>query len=153
MAWFSGTPRHVRRRVIILDTNVVSAIMLAQPDPVVLNWLNRQPSESIWLTSVTMFEIRFGLLKMPAGRKVRQRAEAFERIYEDDINGRILSFDPTAALFAAEFAAKRRVAGRPVEFRDVEIAGIAAARSATLATRNVRDFEGFSIDIVNPWTV
>jgi predicted nucleic acid-binding protein len=116
-----------------------------------LNWLNQQQRESVWLTSVTLFEIRFGLLKMPSGRKAHQRAEAFERIHEDDLNGRVLSFDAMAALCASEFAAKRRSAGRPVEFRDVEVAGIAAARSASLATRNTRDFEGFSIDIINPW--
>jgi toxin FitB len=137
--------------MIILDTNVVSAMMLAEPDRAVARWLDRQPRDLVWLTSVTVLEVRFGILSMPQGRKSRQREEAFARIHEDDLRGQVFPFDTAAALQAAQFAAMRRSMGRPVEFRDIEIAGIAAARNATLATRNVADFDGFSIDLVNPW--
>ncbi|MGD0864454.1 MAG: type II toxin-antitoxin system VapC family toxin [Rhizomicrobium sp.] len=137
--------------MIVLDTNVASAIMRPMPDESVVAWLNREPLDSLWLTSTTVFEIRFGLEILPSGRKRQQLESSFARLLTEGIQGRILPFDLAAAEAAAQFAARRRARGRPVEFRDVEIAGIVAARGATLATRNIRDFEDLKIDIVNPW--
>jgi toxin FitB len=137
--------------MIVLDTNVVSAIMQPAPDKAVVEWLNHQQLDSLWLTSITVLEVRFGLEILARGRKRRQIEDAFARHLNEDMQGRVFPFDHAAAEIAAEFAARRRIAGRPVEFRDVEIAGIVVARRATLATRNVRDFDDFAIDIVNPW--
>ncbi|HEY6577867.1 MAG TPA: type II toxin-antitoxin system VapC family toxin [Rhizomicrobium sp.] len=137
--------------MIVLDTNVVSGIMQPLPDGILLEWLDRRPVDLLWLTSVTIMEVRFGIELMAHGRRRRQLTEAFVRLQEKTLQGRILPFDRESAERSAEFSAKRRLAGRPVEFRDVETAGIAAARGATLATRNIRDFDGMGIDIVNPW--
>jgi len=137
--------------MIILDTNVVSALMRRVAEGVVVKWFDSQPADTLWLTALTILEIEMGLNLMASGKKRRQLSEAFAQIHREDLKGRILSFDEPAALCAAKFASLRRSAGRPVGLADVQIAGITGARSATLATRNVKDFEGLSIDIVNPW--
>jgi len=137
--------------VIVLDTNVLSALMRSEPDPVAVAWLDDQPPESIWTTAITVFEIRFGLEILENGRRRRSLEDAFAKALEEDLEGRILSFDQTAAEAAAAIAAERRRAGGPVEIRDVEIAGIAVARKATLATRNTRHFEGAGISLIDPW--
>jgi predicted nucleic acid-binding protein len=137
--------------MIVLDTDVVSALMRREPDRAVVSWLDGQPAESVWTTAVTVFEIRFGLELLAAGRRRKQLEVAFTRALEDDFEGRILPFDQEAAREAAVRAAERRTAGKPVDFRDVEIAGIIAARRATLATRNVRHFADLAIDLEDPW--
>lgn len=138
--------------MILLDTNVLSALMRREADPVVVAWLDDQPPESIWTTAITVFEIRFGLEILGNGRRRRSLEDAFDRALEEDFDGRIVSFDQAAAEAAAAIAAEQRRAGRPVEIRDVEIAGIAAARKATLATRNTRHFEGTGISLIDPWS-
>jgi predicted nucleic acid-binding protein len=114
-------------------------------------WLDRQPSESIWTTAITVFEVRFGLGQLVPGRRRRRLETAFTRSLVEDFQGRVLPFDEDAAEEAAGRAAERRAAGRPGDFRDIEIAGIVAVRRATLATRNARHFEGLGIKLVNPW--
>jgi len=137
--------------VILLDTNVISALMQSSPDPAIVVWLDRQPPESVWTTAVTVFEVRFGLEFLATGRRCRQLEEAFVGALAEDFEGRVLPFDHSAAQAAAPMAAARRRAGRTLEIRDLQIAGIAAARKATLATRNVRHFEGFGLAVVDPW--
>lgn len=138
--------------MILLDTNVLSALMRREADPVVVAWLDNQPPESIWTTAITVFEIRFGLEILTNGRRRRSLEDAFAKALEEDLDGRVLSFDQTAAEAAAAIAAEQRRAGRPIEIRDVEIAGIAAARKAALATRNTRHFEGTGISLIDPWS-
>lgn len=137
--------------MIILDTNVVSALMRREPDPGVVVWLDGLPPESVWTTSITVFEVRFGLALMADGQRRRRLEDAFERSLEEDFENRVLPFDPAAAQVAGRLAAERRLAGRPVEIRDIQIAGIAAARKATLATRNTRHFQECGLVLVNPW--
>lgn len=138
--------------MILLDTNVVSALMRRDHDPIVVAWLDRQPAESIWTTSITVFEVRLGLEFLATGRRRRLLEEAFVKALEEDFEGRVLPFDQAAAQAAGRLAAEGRRAGRTVEIRDVQIAGIAAARKATLATGNRRHFEGFGLSLVNPWS-
>ncbi len=135
--------------MILLDTNVISALMQSSPDPAIVGWLDRQPPESVWTTAVTVFEVRFGLELLATGR--RQLEEAFARALAEDFEGRVLPFDQAAAQAAGAMAAARRRASRTIEIRDLQVAGIAAARRATLATRNVRHFEGFGLAVVDPW--
>ena len=137
--------------MIILDTNVLSAVMSAMPDPKVVAWLDRQPAESIWITTITVFEARLGLALLPTSKRRRALELSFALLLHDDLENRVLDFDSEAAVAAAMLAAKRQKAGRPVDVRDTEIAGIAIARRATLATRNVRHFEDIDIPVVNPW--
>lgn len=138
--------------MILLDTNVLSAVMRREPDPAVVAWLDGLPAESVWTTAITVFEVRLGLEVLAAGRRRRDLEEAFTKALEEDFEGRVVPFDQAAAHAAGRIAAERRRAGRPVEVRDVQIAGIATARKATLATRNLRHFEGLGLALVDPWS-
>jgi len=137
--------------MIVLDTNVLSALMRQKPEAPVVAWLDRQPAESVWITSVTLFEARFGLALLPKGRRRQALEAAFERLLKDDLEDRVLDFDGAAAGEAATIAAERQKRGRPVDLRDMQIAGIAVARRATLATRNVRHFRDLNVPVVDPW--
>ena len=137
--------------MIILDTNVLSALMRQTPDEPVVAWLDRQPAESVWITSVTLFEARLGLALLPKGRRRRVLESAFAGLLKDDLEDRVLDFDSAAATEAALLAAGRQKSGRPVDMRDTRIAGIALARRATLATRNVRHFQDLRVPAINPW--
>ncbi len=125
-------------------------MMRREPDATVLEWLDHQPSESIWTTSITVFEIRFGLDILASGRRRRMLEEAFDAMLTEDFEGRILAFDEAAAQEAGRIAAERRTIGKPIEIRDVQIAGIAIARKAVIATRNIRHFSGLGIELVDP---
>lgn len=137
--------------MILLDTNVVSALMLRDPDPLVVSWLDRQPAESIWTTSITVFEVRTGLELLKPGRRRQQLEQAFGELLTKELQGRVQSFDQPAAVAAGTIAATRQRGGRAVEIRDVQIAGIVMARKATLATRNLRHFEGLGVGLLDPW--
>jgi toxin FitB len=137
--------------MIILDTNVLSALMLRQSPLDVAAWIDQQPRTSVWTTTVTIFEIRYGLALMPSGRRRSERELMFKRALEEKLEGRILPFDEVAAEEAAILSAARQRSGRSVELRDTMIAGIALAQRATLATRNVRHFDDLTVPVVDPW--
>lgn len=137
--------------MIILDTNVLSALMRKAPEAAVVGWLDRQPAESVWITSITMFEARLGLALLPSGRRRQVLDAAFARLMAEDLQNRVLDFDSAAATEAASLAAERQKAGRPVDMRDTQIAGIALARRATVATRNARHFADLKVPVVDPW--
>ena len=137
--------------MIILDTNVLSALMRTEPEDQVVRWLDRQPAESVWTTSITVFEARFGIALLPQGRRRRTLEQSFARLLQEDLENRILDFDSSAAGEAATLAAARQKAGRAIDFRDTQIAGIALSRHASIATRNVRHFQGLKISVVDPW--
>jgi len=137
--------------MIILDTNVVSEIMLPKPDERVTRWLDQQPRTSIWTTSVTVFEIRFGLETMPDGKRRAALMASFERWLGEVVQQRVAGYDEAAARRAAELAADRQRRGRPGELRDTMIAGIVLASHAKFATRNVKHFVDIAPSVVNPW--
>ena len=125
--------------------------MRKAPEGAVIAWLDRQPAESIWITSVTLFEARLGLALLPDGKRRKALESAFARLLEDDLENRVLEFDTSAAIEAAELAAQRQSVGRAVNIRDTQIAGIALARHAILATRNARHFADLKINVIDPW--
>lgn len=137
--------------MIILDTNVLSALMRAELDVLIVAWLNDQPLRSIWTTSVNVYEIRYGLSLLPVGKRRNLLKSTFEALLDDELEGRVLPLDYRSARVAAEIAAMLRHQGRTIEKSDSQIAGIANACNATLATRNVKHFEHAGIDLVNPW--
>jgi len=138
--------------MIILDTDVLSALMRVQPDRAVMRWLDQQPDSSIWTSSITVMEIRYGLQIMPAGKRREKMTEELAAVLREEIGERYAVFDVAAAQQAAELMASRRTRGRPVDFRDTMIAGIALATRATLATGNTAHFADLSVPVVNPWT-
>jgi len=137
--------------VIILDTNVLSALMRDEPDPAVVTWLDAQPTESVWTTAITMFEVRTGLELLDPSRRRQRLESAFAQLLAQDLDGRVLAFDSAAADASGIVVAKSQRAGRSIEIRDAQIAGIALARKATLATRNVRHFKDLGVRLVDPW--
>jgi len=134
----------------LLDTNVLSALMRQTPDSQVIAWLDGQPRTSVWTTSVTILEVRFGLQIMPAGKRKSLLMQAFETLL-DKIGRRVAPFDAPAAQQAGDLMAIRQKKGRPGDLRDTMIAGIALAHHAVLATRNTAHFEDVSVSLVNPW--
>jgi predicted nucleic acid-binding protein len=136
--------------MIILDTNVISSLMRELADKAVLRWLDQQPRTSVWITAVTMLEIRFGLEVMADGRRKLAREEAFTRLIEEKLERRIASFDAAAAQETAVLMSSRQRRGEPRDLRDSMIAGIALARRAALATHNVKHFDDAGIEVVNP---
>jgi toxin FitB len=137
--------------MIILDTNVVSAVMRVQPDDVVLKWLDRQARDSVWTTSVSVLEIRFGLEILAKGRRRSDLQKAFDRVIGEFLGRRVAPFDAAAAEEAAILMGARQRRGEPRGVADSMIAGIALVRRATLATRNVKHFDDAGLSIVNPW--
>jgi predicted nucleic acid-binding protein len=137
--------------MIVVDTNVLSALMRQVPEAAVVEWLDRQPSESVWITSITLFEARFGLALLPKGRRRRTLEASFDQLMVEDLEGRVLDFDQPAAEAAALLAARRQLNGLSIDVRDTQIAGIVVARRAKLATRNVRHFSDLSVEVINPW--
>jgi toxin FitB len=137
--------------MIVLDTNVISEIMLPAPEPRVLQWIDGQPPQSIWITTINLYEIRFGLQSMPAGKKQSALLALLERWLVGVVRQRIASFDQAAAQQAANLAAALKLKGQPRDPRDTMIAGIVVASRATLATRNVKHFDDIAKSVVNPW--
>jgi predicted nucleic acid-binding protein len=137
--------------MIILDTNVLSALMHHVPDKNVVAWLDEQPRSSIWITSVTMLEVRFGLQIMAAGKRRSALTQTFEGLL-DKLDHRVVPFDAAAAQETGDVMALRHKKGRPGDLRDSMIAGIVLAQHAALATRNTVHFEDLPIRLVNPWT-
>ena len=139
--------------MIILDTNVLSALMQHAPDRQVISWLDQQPRTSVWTTSVTVLEVRFGLQVMPLGKRRAHLVLAFETLLSDKVEGRIAPFDAVAASLAADLMASRHKRGRPGDLRDTMIAGIVLAHKASLATRNTPHFEDLLVPVINPWAI
>jgi predicted nucleic acid-binding protein len=136
--------------MIILDTNVLSSMMRERPDETVISWLDRQPRTSVWITSVTVLEVLFGLQILATGRRRALLMQAFQQLLER-ISSRVAPFDVVAAEHSADLMASRQKKGRPVDLRDTMIAGIALAHNATIATRNTSHFADAGLMLINPW--
>jgi hypothetical protein len=137
--------------VIILDTNVVSELMKADPFPAVFTWVSRHPPADLFTSTMTMAEVLYGIERLPHGKRRDQLLREAESIFVEDFAGRILPFDESSARMFALVAAERRGLGRPINEPDAQIAAIARANHAMLATRNTNDFEGCRVRLVNPW--
>ena len=137
--------------MIILDTNVVSEFMTSPPPAEVLEWLNAQDPVSLFLTSISVAEICFGLHAMPQGRRRRLLEDRFERFIATAFSSRLLHFDEAAARVFGEIKAYRRNIGRPLSDFDGQIAAIARVHRFSIATRNLADFEDCLVDLIDPF--
>jgi toxin FitB len=136
--------------VIILDTNIVSETLRPTPSTRVLEWMRSEPAPALFTTAITESELLYGVALLPEGR--RQSLESvIDLIFAEDLAGRVLPFDSAAAREFADIAASRRRAGRPISEADARIAAIARSRGAALATRNVEDFAGCRLELIDPW--
>ncbi len=139
--------------MIVLDTNVVSELLRPAPTQLVEAWLAAQDGATVYFTAVGEAELRHGVAILPAGRRRAALAKAIEDMLDEDFHDRILSFDRAAAQAYAAIAAERRAAGRPISQFDCQIAAIARAHEAAVATRNTGDYEGCGIDVIDPWRI
>lgn len=138
--------------MILLDTNVVSELMRQAPEPKVLKWLDEQPAADVWLSAVTVGEIRLGIALLPDGKRKERLAGLAEAMVQEDFSDRCLAYDMLAATEYATIVATRTRLGRPISVEDAQIAAIARSAGLTLATRNTRDFAGIDdLALVNPW--
>ena len=137
--------------MIVLDTNVVSEMMRAEPDGRVAVWLAEQPALSIFTTSITEAEVMNGLLLLPSGRRRNALEAAARKVFAEEFSGRVLSFGREAASAYAVIRSERQRAGRPIAALDAQIASIARVVGARLATRNVQDFAACGVQVHNPW--
>ena len=135
----------------LLDTNVLSELLRAQPEPAVLAWFSAQQPDSLFVSAVTQAEMLLGARLLPAGKRRQQLQQALDGMFREDFAGRVLPFDAAAASGYAQVVHARRNAGRPISQFDAQIAAIALCRGAGLATRNVADFEGCGLAVDNPW--
>jgi hypothetical protein len=137
--------------MFLLDTNVLSALMLVQLPAALVTWRAETPSRLLYTAAVCQAEILAGIAVLPAGRRRSDLLGAAREVFENGFAGKIWPFDPAAAEAYAEIFAARRRAGRPTKPTDLMIAAIALAHDASIITRNVRDFDGCGVAIVNPW--
>ncbi|NQD92365.1 type II toxin-antitoxin system VapC family toxin [Pseudomonas sp. CrR25] len=137
--------------MILLDTNVLSELMRAKPDPQVLAWVDAQPASELVICSITVAEILYGIARMPDGKRKQTLLDLASAMFDEDFAGNILPFDAAAAVHYAEVAAESEARGRVVDMADSQIAAIARLHEAQVATRNVRHFEALGVELVNPW--
>jgi predicted nucleic acid-binding protein len=137
--------------MIVIDTNVVSELMRMTPEPAVMTWFSGQDSAELYLTAVSEAELRAGAAILPAGRRRDRLTAEVDAVVREDFAGRVLPFDSAAAKAYAAIAASRRSMGRPILEADCQIAAIARASDAAVATRNGADFEHCGIALIDPW--
>ena len=135
--------------MIICDTNILSG--LVKGDPIVEQWLNQYDRQKVWLNSITIMEIYYGIYLLPEGRKKRELRKIVDITIKKDFPERIMEFKADAALKTAELMASLKKTGYNGDIRDLQIAGIALATGAHLATRNIKDFQQTGIPLINPW--
>ena len=137
--------------MIVLDTNVVSEPFKPKPDPAVIEWLDAQEPQTLYITAVTIAELLAGVHKMPVGRRRSELSFAIENQISHIFDRRILHFDKQAAETFGPMNASAAAAGNPIAFADCAIAAMTLANGFALATRNTRDFKGTGVKIINPW--
>jgi len=137
--------------VIVLDTNVLSELMRPVPTERVVRWVAAQPATSLYTTTIAQAEILHGILLLPRGRRRTTLQAAAESMFNEDFDGRVLPFGSQSAVIYASIAVERRRAGRPISRFDAQIAAISRSAGAAIATRNVSDYEGCGVKVINPW--
>ncbi len=137
--------------MIVLDTNVVSELLRPIPARRVEDWLAVQDGATVYFTAVGEAELRHGVAMLPDSRRRAALSEVVEGLLREDFRNRVLSFECAAACAYADIVADRHVAGRPISQFDCQIAAIARANHAAVATRNVGDFAGCGIQVIDPW--
>jgi toxin FitB len=137
--------------VILLDTNVVSEPLRPEPDIRVVQWIDAQPLETLFLSAITVAELRFGVALLPAGKRRTGLQQNLERRVLPLFAGRVLSFDLACTPAYAELMSRVRAAGLAIATADGYIAAIAKTNVFTVATRDTGPFEAAGIAVINPW--
>jgi len=137
--------------MIVLDTNTLSEALKPSPSKIVLRWLTAQEASAVFITTITQAKVFYGIEVLSAGKRRTRLSAVIEKLFSEDFQGRILSFDEDSARVFAKIVTGREAAGRPISQFDAMIAAIARSRGAAVATRNTNDFEHCGIRVINPW--
>lgn len=137
--------------MIVIDTNVVSEMMKASPSLSVIRWLNRQDAAKLFITTVTIAEVTYGLESMPDGRRRAKLERGFERLISGGFRGRVLALDEASAREYGVLMGRRKRLGHPMSVLDGLIAAVTRTHGMALATRNTRDFDDCSLDLIDPF--
>ena len=138
--------------MIILDTNVLSELMLRRPHQNVMRWADSQRRNDLVTTAITEMELHSGVQLIKPSKRRIEIAAMIDWAFNELLGGRVLAFDRKAALASAGWYAKRRAMGRSIDTKDAQIAGIALARRIPIATRNVAHFDGLDVKVFDPWS-
>ena len=138
--------------MILLDTNVISEPWKPVPDEAVIAWLDAQAVETLFISAITIAELRFGIAAMPSGRRQTIPRDRLEGEVLPHFSGRILSFDLTTSQFYSELMARARASGKAIGTADGYIAATAAANGLTISTRDTSPFEAAGVKVINPWS-
>lgn len=137
--------------MILLDTNVISEPLKPEGDPAVLDWLDQQDIETLYLTAISVAELRFGIAALPLGKRKHHLEDDFEQRILSHFDGRVLPFDLSSTAAYARIRAKARVEGKAIGGADGFIAAIALQHGLTVATRDVSPFKAAGVPVINPW--
>ncbi len=137
--------------MIVLDTNVVSEPLKSKPNPVVLNWLDRQTAETLYLTTTSLAELLLGIELLPHGKRKQGLDQALTELVSQLFGLRILDFDRAAAQTYGPLISRTRSAGKAISTADGQIAAIAATRGFSVATRDTVPFTAAGLTVINPW--
>lgn len=138
--------------MILLDTNVLSELMRPTPDPHVVKWLDARPAGEVWISAVTIAEIRLGILRLAGGKKKALLLDLAEQMFQEDFHDRCLPYDCEAAFEYAVIVDQRNRQGHPISVEDAQIAAIAKTAELSLTTRNIKDFSDIKgLTLLNPW--
>lgn len=138
--------------MILLDTNVISELVRHNPEPAVETFLRSQPPRSVHTASMCEAELRYGLARLPAGRRRNELARRIVELFATAFHDRVLVFDSAAAALYGTIRTSREAAGRPITVEDAVIAATARAYNVAIVTRNVGDFVGCGARVINPWS-
>ncbi|MBA2652540.1 MAG: type II toxin-antitoxin system VapC family toxin [Tatlockia sp.] len=137
--------------MILIDTNIISEMMKSIPTPNLISWIDQQSVIQLYVSTVTIAEISYGINVLSAGNRRNLLEDSFNKVLRDAFEHRILSFDEAAAHFYGKIMSRRKEIGKPLSIPDGQIAAIARANSLAVATRNIKDFSDCGLDLINPF--
>lgn len=137
--------------MIVIDTNIFSELMKTSPTPSVISWIDSQEATQLFITTITIAEISYGITALPDGNRKRILEDSFDNVLKAAFTHRILSFDEQAAQAYGKVMGHRKLLGRPLSIPDGQIAAIAIVHDSAIATRNVRGFADCDLEIINPF--
>jgi predicted nucleic acid-binding protein len=138
--------------MIILDSNIISELIAANPDQSVSRWFKFLPRQDVYTTAITEAKMRYGAAQLDAGQRKANLESLLKQIFTVRFADRVLPFNSAAAAVFGDVVVRRERMGLRIDYPDLQIAAIALSHGATVATRNISDYEACGVELINPWT-
>src|SRR3990167_1210359 len=139
--------------MIILDTNIISELMKQAPSHAVIQWIDKENTTQLFITTMTIAEMTYGIEALPSGKRKHSLETSFDNVINEAFKHRVLFFDQLAANYYGKIMGASKISGKPLGILDGQIAAIARANDATVATRNIADFAHCGLSLINPFTL